>query len=95
MSTFYFGLDAKNLYVRVDAKGKWADVTDGKVGIYIKVPQVTGSNAFSRNSAGAVNKTVLGTAATHLVEVSLNGKTAALYAATAPSAMPGKPSKPR
>jgi len=85
ISTFYFGLDAKNLYIRVDAKGKWADVTDGKVGVYIKVPQVTGSNAFSRNSAGSSNKTVLGTAATHLVEVSLSDKAATLYAATGAS----------
>ena len=85
MSTFYFGLDAKNLYVRVDAKGKWADVTDGKVGVYIKVPHVTDSNAFSRNSAGSANKTVLGTAATHLVEVSLNDKAATLYTATGAS----------
>jgi len=41
-------------------------VTDGKVGIYIKVPQVTNSSAFSCNSAGDVNKTVLGTTATLL-----------------------------
>jgi alpha-amylase/alpha-mannosidase (GH57 family) len=88
MSTFYYGLDAKNLYIRADGKGKWADVTDGKIGVYVKVPQVTDSTAFSRNSADSSSKTILGTSATHLVEVSLSDQTATLYTATGASSNP-------
>ncbi|HPL30023.1 MAG TPA: glucodextranase DOMON-like domain-containing protein [Anaerolineae bacterium] len=78
----YCGLDAKNLYVRADAKGQWTDLRDVTLGLYVRVPGVPGVNAFSRASAAAEAKTVLGIGATHLVEVDLTAETPALYTAS-------------
>lgn len=82
IGALYYGLDAKNLYFRIDAKGQWAAVADGKVGVYVHMPGATRANAFSRASAGAPDKTVLGIGATHLAEVSLADGKATLYTAT-------------
>jgi len=82
MSTFYYGLDSHNLYIRVDAQSDWLNSKDGTLGIYLKLPHASSVNAFSRNSAKSETKAVLGAAATHLIEVSTASKSALLYTAT-------------
>jgi alpha-amylase/alpha-mannosidase (GH57 family) len=76
VSALYYGLDGKNLYVRADAKGDWLTSKDGMLSVYLRMPRAASVNAFSRN------KTTLGTAGTHLIEISTASKTASLYTAT-------------
>lgn len=78
----YYGLDARNLYARIDASEQWGDLKGATLGLYVRVPGVPGVNAFSRASSAAEAKTVLGIGATHLVEVELASGKAALYTAT-------------
>jgi len=70
-SGLYYGVDAKNLYVRVDAKTDWASLKDATVGVYILAPRFTDSIATSRLSTGAASPTLLGFGATTLAEVQM------------------------
>ncbi len=82
LTALYYGLDAKNLYIRLDGKADWMNSRSGLAGVYLKIPRISGVNAFSRNSAGAETKTVLGIGATHLIEVTPAARSAALWTAT-------------
>ncbi|GFP32239.1 hypothetical protein HKBW3S42_00545, partial [Candidatus Hakubella thermalkaliphila] len=72
VSALYYGLDAKNLYFRLDAREDWSALGDDVyAGIYFSLPPAEEANAFSRLSAGAEQKTLLGFRATRLAEASL------------------------
>jgi len=73
LHNFYYGYDAKNLYVRVDARGDWAGLGDAVVGLYVGIPGVTSPVGTSRFGAGPDQSTLLGFNATCLAEVSLAG----------------------
>ena len=79
MAGLYYGMDSKNLYVRADAKGNWREVAEGAVNLYLSLPRAVGSSPFSIRSAGAAQKTVLGFAATHAVDVNLADGAATPY----------------
>jgi alpha-amylase/alpha-mannosidase (GH57 family) len=79
MAGLYYGMDSKNLYVRADAKGNWSEVAAGAVNLYLSLPRAVGASAFSIRSAGAAQKTVLGFAATHAVDVNLADGAATPY----------------
>lgn len=68
----YYGFDARNLYLRVDARAAWADLgPEAYVGLYISSPAVAEANPFSRLGVNAEPRTFLGFRATHLAEVTL------------------------
>jgi len=80
---FYYGVDSKNLYFRVDAKSAWSSINAGKVAVYFSVPKAKGSNAISRNSENASDPFLLGFSATNMVEVDLATSKASYWTATA------------
>ncbi len=73
VAAFYYGYDAENLYVRVDAKSDWASLGDAVVGLYVGVPGASSPIGTARFGAGPDRPTLLGFNATHLAEVSLAG----------------------
>ncbi len=83
VSALYYGFDAKNIYVRVDARSDWAALApDTTMAVYLSNPHAKQTNTFSRYGAQASPKTVLGfgaagEAAVHIVQ----GKAAAVFAA--------------
>lgn len=76
-----FGVDAENLYVRVDAKSDWNSIPDANVGIYVFSPRLKLTNSTSRLSTGKDTPYVLGFGATTLAEVNLKDGTGLLYTA--------------
>ncbi len=84
-SGFYYGVDSKNLYFRVDAKSAWSSINNGKVDVYFSVPKAAGSNAASKNSQDSASPFLLGFSATNMIEVDLATNTSKFYLATASS----------
>lgn len=82
LTALYYGLDARNLYIRVDGKANWLNARSGLLGVYLKTPRATGVNAFSRSSASGEAKTVLGIGATHLIEATPAARSGAVWTAT-------------
>jgi hypothetical protein len=80
---FYYGVDSKNLYFRIDAKSAWSAINAGKVAVYFSVPKAKGSNATSRNSVDASDPFLLGFSATNMVELDLATQKASFWSATA------------
>jgi alpha-amylase/alpha-mannosidase (GH57 family) len=76
-----FGVDAKNLYVKVDAKSDWNSITDAKVGVYVFSPRLKQTNSTSRLSTGKDTPYLLGFGATTLAEVNLADGKGLLYTA--------------
>jgi alpha-amylase/alpha-mannosidase (GH57 family) len=79
VSQLWYGFDADNLYLRLDARRPWADVGDEtRVGIYLTRPGGGPESPFSRIGG---QETLLGFGAQALVEVSIEGEnaTATLY----------------
>jgi alpha-amylase/alpha-mannosidase (GH57 family) len=72
-TAFYYGYDAKNLYMRVDARQDWAELGDATVGLYVGVPGVASPIGLSRFGAGPGQPTLLGFNATHVADVALSG----------------------
>lgn len=57
----YYGFDAKNIYLRLDAKADWASLSPNThVGIYMSAPGATTFNSFSRFGAKVEPRTLLG-----------------------------------
>jgi alpha-amylase/alpha-mannosidase (GH57 family) len=71
ISSLYYGYDATNLYVRVDARQDWADLGDATVGLYIGAPGTSSPVGTSRFGSDAENPTLLGFNASHLAEATL------------------------
>ena len=69
IGSMYYGFDANNLYLRLDARNSWADLGTGALGIYLGTARDTAISPFSRNGSGG--KTVLGFDAGHVAEISL------------------------
>lgn len=80
---FYYGVDSKNLYFRIDAKSAWSAINAGKVAVYFSVPKGKGSNATSRNSVDASDPFLLGFSASNMVELDLATQKASFWSATA------------
>lgn len=80
-SGFYFGVDSKNLYLRVDAKSNWSQINTASVGVYFSTPKGTTSNATTRRSTDSADPFLLGFSANNLVEVDLATNTAKFYSA--------------
>ena len=78
-SGFYFGVDSKNLYLRVDAKSNWSQINTASVGVYFSTPKGTTSNATTRRSTDSADPFLLGFSANNLVEVDLATNTAKFY----------------
>ncbi len=80
----YYGLDAKALYLRLDAGDDWAALADRdtRVGLYLSVPGAEAVNSFSRYGLGLEERTVLGFGAAYEValEVDENGAASATLA---------------
>ena len=73
---FWYGFDARNMYVRVDATRPWEEVSpNARVGIYIKQPTATQAKFFPRASEASGAEILLGFGATALVEVEIDGGT--------------------
>jgi alpha-amylase/alpha-mannosidase (GH57 family) len=89
-SGFYFGVDGKNIYLRLDGVSAWDTVKDGKVGFYIAAPQADKSNAITRRSVDSEDPFLLGFNATHLIEVDLATDTGAVYNATSSDWLAGE-----
>ncbi len=72
VETFWYGFDAKHLYLRLDARRPWADLGPGaRVEFYVKQPKAPAANFFPRDSeAGA--EVLLGFGASALAEVTLD-----------------------
>lgn len=69
---FWYGFDAKHLYLRLDARRPWSDLgPGGRVEFYIKPPDAEGANFFPRD-AEADAEALLGFGASALVEVHLD-----------------------
>ncbi len=84
ISAFYYGYDADNLYMRVDAKQDWADLGDAVIGLYIGIPGVQSPIGAARFGVSPDEPTLLGFNATHLAEVALaNGEIAEVNLLTA------------
>ena len=61
ITDLYYGFDAKNIYIRLDAKADWATLgPDTHVGIYLSAPGAAAFNSFSRFGAKAEPRTLLG-----------------------------------
>lgn len=89
-SGFYYGVDSKNMYLRIDAKSDWGNVTDGVVGVYIAAPKAAKSNAITLRSVDSEDPFLLGFNATHLVEVNLATNAGSLYTATSTNWVAGE-----
>ncbi|HZY43995.1 MAG TPA: glucodextranase DOMON-like domain-containing protein, partial [Anaerolineae bacterium] len=70
-SAFYYGLDAKNISFRVDAKSDWKSIGNASIGFYLAQPKVKNKSAFTLFSANQATKNVLGFQATHLLQIDL------------------------
>jgi alpha-amylase/alpha-mannosidase (GH57 family) len=73
IAAFYYGYDAQNLYVRVDARQDWAELGAAIVGLYVGVPGVASPIGAARFGTGDDQPTLLGFNATHLAEAALKG----------------------
>jgi hypothetical protein len=73
VSAFYYGYDAENLYVRVDARQDWAELGQATVGLYVGAPGAASPIGLARFGAGPGRPTLLGFNATHLAEAALSG----------------------
>ena len=83
-SGFYFGVDSKNLYLRVDAKSGWSELKDGAVAVYLSTPKgSTATNAITIRSLNTDEPTLLGFSATNMIEVNLADNSAKFYSAAA------------
>ncbi|MBC7259522.1 MAG: glycoside hydrolase [Chloroflexi bacterium] len=61
ITDLYYGFDAKNIYIRLDAKADWASLSpDTYVGIYLSAPGAAAFNSFSRYGAKQEPRTLLG-----------------------------------
>ncbi len=79
VSQLWYGFDKDNLYLRLDARRPWADVSDEtRVGFYLTRPGGGPENPFSRIGG---EDTLLGFSAQALVEAVIEGEsaTATLY----------------
>ncbi|NMC85276.1 MAG: glycoside hydrolase [Anaerolineaceae bacterium] len=86
----YFGVDAQNLYIRVDAKSNWASLTDGVIGIYLSAPKgSTSTNAITSLTQNADSPTLLGFSATNLLQVNLADLSTQFYSAAPASWIEG------
>ncbi len=65
----YYGIDAQNFYVRLDAKSDWTSLGDAVAGVYLFSPRFADVIPTSRLTTGSDNPTLLGFGATHLAEV--------------------------
>lgn len=70
-SAFYYGLDAKNVSFRVDAKSDWKSIGNASIGFYLAQPKVKNKSAFTLFSLNQSAKNVLGFQATHLLQIDL------------------------
>ncbi len=89
-SGFYYGVDSKNMYLRMDGISSWSSLADGVVGFYIAAPQSEKSNAITRLSVDSEDPFLLGFNATHLVEVDLATDIGSLYNATSTTWITGE-----
>lgn len=71
-SGFYYGVDAKNLYLRIDAKSDWNGLVGGGVGVYFSSPKGKSTSAISLRSIDSSDPYLLGFSATNLVEVDVS-----------------------
>lgn len=72
ISGLYYGLDAKNLYLRLDAAQDWSRLGENlHMATYLAVPGAEYFNGFSRYGATSDPRTILGFGATHEAGVSL------------------------
>ncbi|HET7375501.1 MAG TPA: glycoside hydrolase family 57 protein, partial [Anaerolineae bacterium] len=69
----YYGLDAKNISFRVDAKSAWKSLGNASIGFYLAQPKVKNKSAFTLFSLNQSTKNVLGFQATHLLQIDLRG----------------------
>ncbi len=82
--SLYYGLDAKNIYLRLEAAEDWSALRNTQVGIYLAVPGAEKVNSFSRYGAAVDPRTLLGFGAAY--EVLLSGNTmGAFQAALSPA----------
>lgn len=81
-SGFYYGVDAKNLYLRVDSKTDWSNLKSGSVGVYFSSPKGNTSSAITIRSLDSADPFLLGFNATNLVEIDLNSNFAKFYLGT-------------
>ena len=81
-SGFYFGVDAKNLYLRLDSKSNWSELKDGAVAVYLAAPKgSTATNAITMRSIDSEEPTLLGFGGTNMVEVNLSDDSVKFYSA--------------
>jgi alpha-amylase/alpha-mannosidase (GH57 family) len=74
VSATYYGSDAKNLYLRIDATKPW-DNAKYTFGVYLANPNQAAGIGISRNSAQGAKPTTLGFIANYLAEAVIeNGK---------------------
>jgi alpha-amylase/alpha-mannosidase (GH57 family) len=70
----YYGFDAKNIYLRLDAKADWASLSpDTYVGVYMSAPGAGIFNSFSRFGAAAEPRTLLGFGAAYELAAHFKG----------------------
>jgi alpha-amylase/alpha-mannosidase (GH57 family) len=81
-SGFYYGVDSKNLYIRMNAKSDWSSIADGAVGIYVLGPKAEKSNGATLRSVDSEDPFLLGFNASHLIEINLEANKGQLYTAT-------------
>jgi alpha-amylase/alpha-mannosidase (GH57 family) len=81
-SGFYYGVDSKNLYLRVDSKTDWTELESGAVGIYLSIPKAASNSGITRRSIDPADPFLLGFSATNMVEVDIKNNTAKFYNGT-------------
>ncbi len=85
IAAFWYGFDARHLYLRLDAREPWTRVGDNlRVGIYLQRPDGGAAKFFSRAAEAGRGDTLIGFGANALVEVVLDPERpqATLYTVT-------------
>jgi alpha-amylase/alpha-mannosidase (GH57 family) len=92
VDTLYYGMNADNVYFRIDARDDWASLASGvdslqelRVGVYIAKSGANRFSTFTRIGGDGELKTALGMSATDLLEWTIEPdgtSTTAVYAAT-------------
>ena len=80
-ASLYYGMDAKTIYLRLDAKTDWAALGDATVGFYVASPHLNTVLPYTHLTQETDAPTLLGLGATTLFEVTLKqgSPTATVY----------------
>jgi len=80
IDTIYYGFDAENLYLRIDARRPWADIgEETRVGVYLTQAGAIHEQPFTRVSQRTATETLLGFSANMLFETVVKDGSAAPF----------------